>query len=83
MTWEEAEARQWLEQQFWAEFQSSQMKFCWLPKRNFETGRWMWMCKAVEALSGHTVDVGGSEYEFKTTRWYRPKDFTTLALRKL
>lgn len=81
MTWDEAEAAQWLDNQFWKEFQSSQTKFCWLPKRNFETRRLMWLCKAVEAFSGHTVEVGGGEYEFKMTRWYKPKDFTILALR--
>ena len=75
MTSDEADAYNWLENQFWDEFQSSRLVFCWRPKRNAATGKTMWLCKAVEAVSGHTIEVSGGEYKFTTTRWYRPKDF--------
>lgn len=75
MTSDEAEAAAWLEKQFWDELQTGKTVFCWKPKRNALTGRLMWLCNAVEATSGHTVVVGGGQYNFYITRWYTPKDF--------
>lgn len=81
--WDEVEAAVDLDQQFWAELQSAKPKFLWLPKVNYLTGRWMWLCNAVCAVSGHTIEFSdGAELELTTTRWYKPKDFVVEHLTK-
>jgi len=82
MMYDEAVAAVELDEQFWAELQSSEIKFLWWPQHNALTGRRMWLCKAVRAFSGRVVNVGGAEYEFTTTRWYKPKDFVIEHLKK-
>ena len=76
MTSDEAEAYSWLEERFWKNVFSSQYEFLWWPRYNAETGKVMWLCKAVKVESGWVDHVGsGAEYEHIQTRWYKPKDF--------
>lgn len=82
MMWDEAEAAVDLDNQFWAELQGSEIKFLWWPQHNALTGRRMWLCQAVRAFSGRVINVGGAEYEFTTTRWYKPKDFVIEKLKR-
>ena len=80
MIWDEAEAAVDLDEQFWAELQTSEVKFLWWPQYNALTGKRMWLCNAVRAVSGRVMYAGQSEYEFTTTRWYKPKDFVVQKL---
>lgn len=82
MTSDEAEAAVELDKQFWAELQTAETKFLWIPKYNALTGNRVWLRRAVCAKSGRVINVGGGEYEFTTTRWYKPKDFVILQLQK-
>jgi hypothetical protein len=76
MMYDEAMAAVELDEQFWAELRTSETKFLWWPQYNALTGRRMWLCNAVRAFSGRTVEFGsGIQYEFTTTRWYKPRDF--------
>lgn len=76
MIWDEAMAAVDLDDQFWAELKSSEVKFLWWPHYNALTGKRMWLCKAVRAVSGRVEHIGsGAKYAFTTTRWYKPRDF--------
>ena len=83
MMWDEAEAAVDLDLQFFKELQHSEIKFLWVPKYNYLTGRLMWLRPAVCAISGRVIDLGGgAEYEITTTRWYKPKDFVIENLKR-
>lgn len=76
MIWDEAMAAVELDEQFWAELQTSEVKFLWWPQHNALTGKRMWLCKAVRAVSGHIIEFSdGAELKLTTTRWYKPRDF--------
>lgn len=83
MTSDEAEAAQWLDERFWANLDSAQQVFLWWPKRNAETFKRMWLCKAILATSSRPVDIvhEGILARHVEIRYYNPKDFTILALR--
>jgi hypothetical protein len=76
MTTDEADAHAWLlafyEQQFWERFMHAELKFCWLPVRDYETGKLSWLKKMIKAQSRSGAD-----------RHYYPERFTILALEKL
>lgn len=83
MIWDEAVAAVELDEQFWAEFLTSETKFLWWPQYNYLTGRRMWLCKAVRATSGvQWPDLEKHGLSFTTTRWYKPKDFVTEYLKR-
>jgi hypothetical protein len=82
MIWDEADAHSWLEQRYWDNLQSSKEQFLWRPRRNAVTGTLMWLRRAVEAKSGWVEQTGGAELEYTQVRWYEPKDFVVLQLKK-
>lgn len=83
MMYDEAVAAVELDEQFWAELRTSETKFLWWPQHNALTGRRMWLCNAVCAVSGRVEHIGsGAKYEFTTTRWYTPQDFVVESLKK-
>lgn len=76
MIWDEAMAAVELDEQFWAELRTAETKFLWWPQYNALTGKRMWLCNAVCAVSGRVVHAGsGPRYDFTITRWYKPDDF--------
>lgn len=84
MIWEEAEARNELEERFWANLRTSNLTFCLKPRKCAETGKLLWLRKAVKAVSNYGLDYGqaGFEYECTVTKWFDPKAFTMLKLQK-
>lgn len=76
MTSDEAEAAVSLDEQFWAELRTTELKFLWWPEYNTLTGKRMWLCTAVRAVSGRVIQVGSyADYDLATIRWYKPQDF--------
>lgn len=81
--YDEAMAAVESDKHFWDQLQSAETKFLWWPQYNALTGRRMWLCHAVCAISGTEIpELKQHGITFTTIRWYKPRDFVVEQLSK-